>query len=260
MKLKWYGTATILPEHEGTQLLFDPFFSLNDKEHRPHADEFSAIENILVTHGHLDHTSGIPDIMKQRGGKATIYCTSKPREVLISKGVEETHIREIEPGDVLRFGPFEVRVLTGRHIVFNKGLVFRKLLNPRILTNWNSARYLLKENKICAEAGETVVFDISAADRRILLLGSLNLDDHTEYPIGADLLILPFQGRSDITKYSMSFIERLKPKKVVLDHFDDTFPPVSSEVNTGPFILLMRKKYPDVVVMCPQAGAEFTLI
>ena len=29
MRLKWYGTATILLEQDGVQLLFDPFLSLN---------------------------------------------------------------------------------------------------------------------------------------------------------------------------------------------------------------------------------------
>ena len=260
MRLKWYGTATILLEHDGTQLLFDPFFPLNEKAFRPPTDEFSEIANILVTHGHLDHISGIPDIMNQGDGRAVVHCTAKPQEVLISKGVEEARIHEIKPGDVLCFDSFEVRVLKGKHIAFNKGLIARKLLNPRILTNWNSARYLLKENKICTESGETVIFDISAADQRVLLLGSLNLDEQTEYPIGADLLILPFQGRSDISKYALPFIERLQPKKVLLDHFDDTFPPVSSEVRTGPFISLMRQEYPDVTVTCPRVGMEWILM
>ena len=257
MKLKWYGTATILLEQDGTRLLFDPFLSLSDKGYKPPVDELAAIDNILVTHGHLDHIIHIPDIMKRGNGKTTVYCTAKPREVLISRGTDVSRTHEVKPGDVLRFTPFEVRVLNGKHIVFDNGLVVKKLLNPRILINWSNARYLLKENTICVEAGETVVYDISATDKRILLFGSLNLDEQTEYPIGADLLILPFQGRSDITKYAVSFVGRLQPKKVLLDHFDDTFPPISSEVSTGRFISLMRQKHPDIPIICQQAGAEW---
>jgi L-ascorbate metabolism protein UlaG (beta-lactamase superfamily) len=254
-KLKWYGTAAILLEQDATKLLFDPFFFLRGKCFKPPVDELSAIENILVTHGHLDHIADIPAILKQGVGTTTVYCTAKPQETLISKGVDETRIQQITPGDHLSFGPFEVRVLKGKHIVFNIGLVIKTFLNPRVLTNWNNLRYLQNENRICAEAGETVVYDISAADKRILLLGSLNLDDDTEYPKGADLLILPFQGRSDISKYAMPFIDRLQPKKVLLDHFDDAFPPISSHVKTGLFISLMRRKHPDIPVICPQAGA-----
>jgi len=254
-KLKWYGTATILLERDGTKLLFDPFLSLNNKCFKPPVDELSVIENILVTHGHLDHIADIPAILKQGTGTATVYCTAKPRETLISKGVDEKRIKQITPGDHLSFGPFEVRVLKGKHIAFDIGLIIKTFLNPRVLTNLNNLRYLLKENKICVEAGETVAYDISAANKRILLLGSLNLDDNTEYPAGADLLILPFQGRSDIGKYAMPFIDRLQPKKVLLDHFDNAFPPISSHVKTRLFISLMRRKHPGIPVICPQAGA-----
>jgi L-ascorbate metabolism protein UlaG (beta-lactamase superfamily) len=257
IKLKWYGTATILLEQDGTKLLFDPFLPLNDKCFKPPEDELSAVQNILVTHSHLDHIASIPAILKRSARTAVVYCTAKPREVLISKGVGETRIQQIKPGVCLGFGPFEVRVLKGKHIAFNKGLVFKTLFNSRVVTYRNNLRYMQKENKICVEAGETVAYDIGVADKRILLLGSLNLDDNTEYLKGTDLLILPFQGRSDLAKYAIPFIDRLKPKKVLLDHFDDTFPPISSNVNTGPFISLMRRKYPDIQVICTQPGAEW---
>ena len=247
-KLKWYGTAAILLEQDGTKLLFDPFFFLRGQSFKPPV-ELSAIENILVTHGHLDHIADIPAILKQAAGTATVYCTAKPRETLISKGVDETRIQQITPGGHLSFGPFEVRVLKGKHIVFDMGLVIKTFFKACVSANWNNLGYLLRENRICAEAGETVVYDISAADKRILLLGSLNLDDDTEYPAGADLLILPFQGRSDISKYAMPFIDRLQPKKVLLDHFDDTFPPISSNVKTGLFLSLMRQKHPNIPII-----------
>jgi L-ascorbate metabolism protein UlaG (beta-lactamase superfamily) len=250
IKLKWYGTAAILLEYEGTKLLFDPFFFLRDKYFKPPVDELSTIENILVTYGHFDHIADIPAILKQCDGMTTVYCTAKPRETLISKGVDETRIQQITPGDYLSFGPFEVRVLKGKHIVFDAGQVIMTLFNPRVLANWNNFRYILKENRICTEAGETVIYDISVANKRILLLGSLNLDDNTEYPKGVDLLILPFQGRSDINKYAMPFIDRLQPKKILLDHFDDAFPPISANVETGLFISLMRQKHPDIPVIC----------
>ena len=257
MKLKWYGTATILLEQNGTQLLFDPFLPLSKKVFVPHINELSAMENIFVTHGHLDHIVDIPAIAKHGKGKTLVYCTEKPCEVLMSKGLEEKHIQKIAPGDDLIIGPFKLRVLKGKHITFDKGLVIRTFLSPRVLLNWGNFRYMLKENKKCVEAGETVVYDINTEDKHILLLGSLNLDDNTEYPTGADLLIMPLQGRSDVNKYAMQFIDRLQPKKVLLDHFDNTFPPISSTVNTSLFVSLMRQKYPGIPVICPQASAEW---
>ena len=257
MKLKWFGTASILLEHEGIRLLFDPFIPINNKLFKPPMQELASIDNILVTHGHLDHIVDIPAIMKHGNGKSRVYCTMKPEETLLSKGVDKERICRIKPGDVLNFDPFEVRVFKGKHIIFNKGLLVKTLLSPRIPANWGNLKLLLKENKICKEAGETTAFDISAEDKHVFLMGSLDLDDTIEYPKGMDLLILPFQGRSDLGIYAMQFIERLRPKKVMLDHFDDAFPPISSSVDTRPFIANMEEKYPAVPVICPVAGAEW---
>lgn len=257
MRLKWFGTASILLEQDGKKLLFDPFLSLNDKGFKPPAGELAEVSNILVTHGHLDHIADIPAILKRGDGNAAVYCTAAPQRALLAKGVEEAQIHKISPGNILSFGPYEVRVLKGKHVVFNMGLAVKSVLSPRVLFHLNNFRYLLRENRVCVEAGETVIYDILISGIRILLMGSLNLDDNTEYPKDADLLILPFQGRSDICKYAMAFIDRLQPKKVLLDHFDDTFPPISSQVKTEPFMSLMRQKYPNITVICREASAEW---
>ena len=257
MKLKWYGTATILLEQGGTRLFFDPFIPIAERAYKPSVHELSKAENILVTHGHFDHIAAIPDIMKQGNGKAAVYCTATPRKALISKGVDGKRIHKIKPGDVLNVEPFTVRVLKGKHVVFDKWFIIKTILNPRMLAGMGNLVYILKENKHYNEAGETVIYEISSDDKRILLLGSLNLDDDTEYPVGVDMLILPLQGRSNISSYAMKFVDRLQPERVLLDHFNDTFPPISSDVDTEPFILLMRRKYPEVQVTYPRAGAEW---
>jgi len=259
MKVTWYGTATILLEQENTRLLFDPFLSRSEKAFKPLIGDLSAAPNILVTHSHLDHIVDIPAISAHGNGKAAIYCTKKPAEILVSKGLADKNINVIKPGDVLTFGSFEVRVLKGKHIDFDKWLLIKTLLSPRNLIYRKNLKYMLKENRICVEAGETVVYDITASSpnrpaTRILLLGSCNLDENTEYPKGADLLILPLQGRTDIAQHTLSLIDRLMPKSVLLDHYDDSFPPVSSYVNPTRFVSLMRAKYPDVPVICTQAG------
>ena len=257
MKIKWFGTATILVEQSGSQLLFDPFFPLNKRVFQPPLEELASTENILITHGHFDHIAHIPAILRHNDGRAVVYCTQKPGEGLIAKGVETRKICEISPGDVLNIGSFTVRVLKGKHIVFDKALVIKTFFSPRVLVNFGKFIYMLKENKDYGEFGETVVYDIQSEEKRILLMGSLNLDENTDYPKGMDLLILPFQGRSDINTYAMPFIDRLQPKKVLLDHFDNSFPPISSAVNTEIFVSLMREKHPGIPVICPQPSASW---
>jgi L-ascorbate metabolism protein UlaG (beta-lactamase superfamily) len=257
IKIKWFGTAAILIELNGMQILFDPFITMNNKLYKPSIEEFATADAILVTHGHFDHIYDIPSIINEANTKAKVYCTATPRETLISKGVEKERIHTITAGDFLSLGAIEVRVLKGKHIFINKGLLIKTILNPRIFTYWANFSWIAKENKNYDEAGETVIYDIMVFNKRILLMGSLNLDENIEYPKGVDLLILPFQGRSDLSTYAIPFIQRLEPKKVLLDHFDDSFPPISSSVDTRPFIKLMREKYPAIPVICLNAGAEW---
>ena len=257
LKLKWYGTASVLLEQNGTRLLFDPFMPINNKLYKTTIEEFSASEHIFVTHGHYDHISGIPKVVKYSTADITVYCTKKPFDTLIKKGVEKRFLHKIAPGDCLRIEPFKIHVLKGKHIIFDKWLIIKTLCSPRILTNRGNLKQILKNGKDCDEAGETVVYDICTDDKRILLLGSLNLDDSTEYPKSADLLVLPLQGRSDISKYAMDFIRKLQPKKVLLDHFDDSFPPISSAVDTTTFVSNIKQKHPDIRVICPQASSNW---
>ena len=56
---------------------------------------------------------------------------------------------------------------------------------------------------------------------------------------GSDLLILPYSGWEDNYPPAVKSIERLKPKRILLDHYDDTFPPVTQPVDLS----LILQKY-----------------
>ena len=163
MRLKWFGTATIMLEQDGTRLLFDPFIPLNDKVFKPQISELASVDNIFVTHDHLDHIADLPAIMKQGNAKSIVYCTANQIKTLISIGVDNKRIHKIVTGNVYNFGPFEVRALKSKHIVYDKGLIIKTFLSPRILANWAIFRQMRKESKNFAEAGETVAYDIVTA-------------------------------------------------------------------------------------------------
>ena len=74
-------------------------------------------------------------------------------------------------------------------------------------------------------------------------MGSMGLDPEVAYPTGADLLILPYQGKSDPLEYAASLVDRLHPKAVLLDHYDDSFPPMTALVDTAAFEKYITEKY-----------------
>lgn len=39
IKIKWYGTASIMIDIDGEKILFDPFFRMNDKLEKPELKE-----------------------------------------------------------------------------------------------------------------------------------------------------------------------------------------------------------------------------
>lgn len=60
----------------------------------------------------------------------------------------------------------------------------------------------------------TAIISMTAADETILFDPFISLND---------------AGRSDLDDFTLHFIRRIKPQAVFLQHFDDSFPPVSNQ-------------------------------
>ena len=54
---------------------------------------------------------------------------------------------------------------------------------------------------------------------------------------------MAFQGRSDLEGAALPIVERLKPQRILLDHWDDSFPPFTENVETADFVQLMTEIY-----------------
>ncbi len=74
-------------------------------------------------------------------------------------------------------------------------------------------------------------------------MGSMNLRPDEQYPTGDDLLVLPYNGWEDNLPPAVGIIERLQPKRVVLDHYDDTFPPLTMPLDLSPIL----ERFPETV-------------
>ena len=62
------------------------------------------------------------------------------------------------------------------------------------------------------------MYEVHAEGKRVQVMGSLGLQEDQEYPQGADLLILPFQGSEFLEAVALEVVERLQPKRILLDH------------------------------------------
>lgn len=231
MKLTWHGTASLTVSCGAGRLLIDPFFPLRGSETRVAPAAYEGFRHILVTHGHFDHILDLPRIASRTG--AVIHCTGTPMATLLKKGVPRAQLRPFSPGDRLELEGFRVTALQGRHVRYDRALLRRTFLSPRMLRYIGNLPRIAVQNRVCAENGETVAFLIEAEGKRALVLGSLGLDLATDYPVGVDLLALPYQGTSDLLTPALAIIDRLRPRAVMPDHWDDAFPPVSNHIGTG---------------------------
>ena len=234
MRLVWHGTASIEIVSEGGRLLFDPFVPLKGSPVPVKLADFDGFTDIFVTHGHLDHILSIPDVAR-RNPEARIFCTQTPYYTLLKKGVAAEALRIVRFGDVLKVGDFTIRALHGKHAVLPKATPSR---SARILASparGNLPRILLA-HLTSPENDESVFYVVEAGGKTVCLMGSMNLRDDVTYPIQADLLVLPYNGWEDNLPPALSIIDRLQPQRILLDHYDDTFPPLTSPVDLSPII------------------------
>ncbi|MGN0302507.1 MAG: MBL fold metallo-hydrolase [Anaerotardibacter sp.] len=230
MEIIWYGTASVSLKSEKDSILFDPFVPVEKSPVHTNIQTYYPFKTIIVTHGHMDHISSIPEIW--RVSSPHIYCTKTPYQSLQKFGVNEKSLYCIGPGQTFQIGPFSVTTYHVHHIVFDRELIESTLFNPRTIA---LRKDLLKEGIAhlhCPENHEILAYLVEAEGLSVFVMGSLGLLDEVEYPTGMDLLVLPYQGQTHLELPALEVIERLCPKTILLDHFDDTFPPLSKTVDT----------------------------
>ncbi len=244
MKITWYGTASILIESGDTRLLFDPYMkelfkgTEPQEMHDARLAAFSAQTNILITHGHLDHLAHVKDIFQDRD--CMVYLSRTPYKTLKKHKFPQEKMTLIAPGATLRFGDVTVNVYQGAHVKFDSRLICSILFSGRTWRHFFRAVSLGIRALKYPEKKETLFYDIRAEGKTVDIMGSAQLKDGETYPTGADVLILAHQGRSDIDEHNLALVHRLVPKRVLLDHYDDAFPPISSQIDTDRFCSLME--------------------
>lgn len=249
MNLTWFGTASIKITQGKTALLFDPFFSLNPAIPGANLEDFIGASAIFITHGHFDHIMHLPEIT--RDNLCAIHCGPMVGTTLQRLGIPSEKIRSIVHGDEFKIGPLTVRAYRSRHITFDLPLIMRTIFNSRMISFFPNLKTIIPAHG-SMPMGEVFAFEIINKKTNILHFGSLAYDDAIEYPSRPSVLTIPYQGRSDLKDYAMKFIQQFQPNAVYLHHFDDTFPPISSQVDLGPFLTSAITRNPQIPIIIPE--------
>ena len=259
MRLTWYGTACFGLECGADRILFDPFLELKGGSYGADPNVLIGYDTIFVTHCHFDHLYTAQALLEAGEGDVSVFCTNQCCETLGEFSGDLSNVVQINTGRSYRIGSIDIDVLRGRHIAFQWSHLFDTLSPLRTLRYAGNLPFLFQANRLFQEAGESVVFHIRAEGRRILLLGSLSLDPEESYPEGVDVLILPYQGNNDLPARAREVLGRLKPRCVVLSHFDNAFPPMSRDVDLRPLKRMMAQEFPNIRVVKPTAGRTMQL-
>ncbi len=243
MQITWYGTAALVLEDKLIGISIDPYlgypYKIDQEERQKMIRDFTQRDSWLITHGHFDHIQDIPQMIK--GKTIQVYCTKTPKQTLLKRKVQPEQLKEIVVDESFQIGNWTIKAIQGRHCHFDLPLILRTGCRFEFFMHPLRLGKLLKNLMSYPENREILFYEIQAPECRIQILGSLGLQEKEVYPTDADILIMAFQGRSDLDETAMKIVRRLKPRQILLDHYDDAFPPVSSQIDTTNFIAKCRE-------------------
>lgn len=243
MIITWRGTASISLKSTNCHLEFDPYgHPLNMQLPPLDKEDIDSADAIFISHPHLDHFSDIQSFAE----KAPVYVSQNGIDRLKKRGGVMPQMIPVKAGDFFRFGDLSVKIYQSRHCKYNAGIILSIIFSLRTYRNVAKVLQLFSQIRQFPIKDDVYMFEIQAEGKRVCIMGTAGLDDRTQYPVGADLVIFPYQGRTDMATYSLPLIERLQPKRVLFDHIDDAFPPFTDTVNLDGILALLKEKMPSV--------------
>ncbi len=254
MRIKWYGTATLLIEAGDTRILVDPYLKqYNRALPRIPVGEIGA-DAVFITHPHFDHFADIGAFLE--AGIKKVFVSERGIAHAHANGIPDERMIPIAANERVTVGSVTVQTFRSRHCKFDVPTVLSVALNPATyLFHFRDGVKILKTTKKF-RIGENDIFalEFMAEGKKVMVLGSAGMDENTEYPDGADLFVFPYQGRSRMHRHMIPFLKTFAPKKIMIDHFDNAFPPLTHTVGTKKFLPTVKKYLPEAEAFVPVEG------
>ncbi len=255
MRVKWYGTASLLIEAGGTRILVDPYLKKYNRKLPPlPIEEGAGADAAFITHPHLDHFADVGAFLAR--GLPKVFVCERGIAIARENGIPDGRMIPLAANEKVTVGEITVHTFQSRHCQFDAATVLSVALDPSTyLFHFRDGVELLKGTKKFRISEQDIfALEFSAEGKKIMVLGSAGVEEDTEYPDGADLLVFPFQGRARMHRYMIPFLKEFSPKAVMIDHFDDAFPPLTHRVNTKKFEATVNKYLPGAKAIVPMEG------
>lgn len=258
MKIKWYGTASLLVEGGGSQILIDPFLKeYNKKLPTFPLEEAAKADAVFITHPHFDHFCDVGKILG--AGAEKVYVSENGIAHARENGIPTGNMIALSAGDTVQVGALSVKTYQSRHCKFDLWTVLSVALNPLTYLRFRDGVEILKQTKRYRIGDDIFALEVACGDKTAMILGSAGMDRSVNYPKGADLFVFPYQGRKGMHRYLINFLNVFEPKAVMIDHFDNAFPPLTHTVKTGKFLPAVQKSLPGAKAFVPREGVWYEI-
>ncbi len=225
LTLKWLGTAGWEIRFGPSTILIDPFLTRKQAvaSEKWATDEEAVLkvingaDYIFAGHSHADHIGDIPFIAKRFGAKVIGSRTTV--NLAMSAGVDKAQLTTIGGGEKLDFKDFSVQVIESQHGVLNRGGQKRQPKSAEITAPISGP--ILGKHFV---EGGSYLYYFTFGKLRLLDQSTGNFIEENLRGLEPDVAILAENSNYDWTEA----IKILRPKTVIVHHYDEWHVPFSS--------------------------------
>jgi L-ascorbate metabolism protein UlaG (beta-lactamase superfamily) len=223
--LKWLGNAGWEIRLGKTIILIDPFLTRKDRVMNEEwkTDEEAVLkvikgaDYIFAGHSHHDHIGDVAFIAKRFGSK--VIGSRTTANLMLTAGVDKSQLITIAGGEDLDFREFSVQVVESRHAILQRS--GRRQPAPVEEIAAPLAGPILGKNFV---EGGSYLYYFSFGAHRVLDQSTANFIEEKLAGLHPDVALLAEASRSYDLK---SALKTLKPKVVIIQHFDEWRAPFS---------------------------------